>query len=298
MQSLLRLYVHFQLPTGEIPLGVGEGSDLLHPAHHLFQVMNSCVHIHLIDRLWQRNHDPAILDEFYPSAAKALDFLSTWDRNDDGLPELDADPIPNQFYGDWPWYGVAVHVSGFWLAALAMMERMAKATNDKPMQQRCLLWKQKAQKTLEEQLWNDDYYLLYHDSQSGKKCDTVLANQLAGQWCTRLHGLPGAFPGERVGATLAKVQQCCVRGTAHGALNSTRPDGSADHTAPRQSDGIFTGECLSLAATLAYEGEEAAGMEIARRLMTAIVLQDGAGWELPNILMQRATSCTGTIFIK
>ncbi|MGH9503724.1 MAG: GH116 family glycosyl hydrolase [Terriglobales bacterium] len=284
MQSLLRLYVHFQLPTGEIPLGVGEGSDLLHPAHHLFQVMNSCVHIQLIDRLWQRNHDPGILHEFYPSATRALDFLSRWDRNDDGLPELDADPIPNQFYGDWPWYGVAVHVSGFWLAALAMMERMAKAANDGPMQQRCLLWKQKAQKTLEEQLWNEDYYLLYRDSQSGKKCDTVLANQLAGQWCTRLHGLPGAFPGERVGKTLDKIQQCCVCGTAHGALNSTRPNGSADHTAARQSDGIFTGECLCLAATLVYEGDEAAGVEIARRLMTAIVLQDGAGWEMPNIL--------------
>ncbi len=284
MASLLRLYVHFQLPTGEIPLGVGEGADLLHPAHHLFQVMNSCVHIQLIDRLWQRSHDPQILREFYPSAAKALNFLSTWDRNDDGLPELDADPIPNQFYGAWPWYGVAVHVSGFWLAALAMMERMAAAAEDVPMQQRCLSWKKKAEKTLEAQLWNKDYYLLYHDLQSGKRCDTVLANQLAGQWCTRLHGLPGAFPEEHVGRTLGKIEECCIRGTAHGALNSTRPDGSPDHTAPRHSDGIFTGECLCLAATLVYEGKESLGVETAHRLMEAIVLQDGTGWEMPNIL--------------
>lgn len=284
MQSLLRLYAHFQLPTGEIPLGVGEGSDLLHPAYHLFQVMNSCVHIHLVDRLWQRDRDPAVLHEFYRSAANALDFLSTWDRNNDGLPELDADPIPNQFYGAWPWYGVAVHVSGFWLAMLGMMAGMAAAAGDGPTQKRCLLWKDKAEKTLESQLWNGDSYLLYHDPQSGKKCDTVLANQLAGQWCTRLHGLPGAFPAERVGRTLAKVKECCIRGTAHGALNSTRPDRSPDHTAPRQSDGIFTGECLCLAATLVYENEKSLGLETARRLMAAIVLQDGAAWEMPNIL--------------
>ncbi len=284
MESLLRLYVHFQLPTGEIPLGVGEGSDLLHPAHHLFQVMNSCVHIQLIDRLWQRNHDPEILREFYPSASKALEFLSTWDRNADGLPELDSDPIPNQFYGAWPWYGVAVHVSGFWLAALAMMERMASAAEDEVMQRRCNLWKVKAEKTLETQLWNQDCYLLYHDLQAGKKCDTVLANQLAGQWCTHLHGLPGAFPGEHVVKTLAKIEECCIRATAHGALNSTRPDGSPDHTASRHSDGIFTGECLCLAATLAYEHQKSVGLETARRLMSAIVLQDGAGWEMPNIL--------------
>lgn len=43
------------------------------------------------------------------------------------MPELDADPIPNQFYGAWPWYGVAVNVSGVWLAALGMMKRMVEA---------------------------------------------------------------------------------------------------------------------------------------------------------------------------
>jgi hypothetical protein len=56
-----------------------------------------------------------------------LEFLSNWDRDGDGLPELDADPIPNQFYGAWPWYGVAVNVSGVWLAALGMMKRMVEA---------------------------------------------------------------------------------------------------------------------------------------------------------------------------
>ncbi len=35
---------------------------------------------------------------------------------------------------------------------------------------------------------------------------------------------------------------------------------------------------------LIYEGRRIAGEEVARRLMSAIVLKDGAGWELPNIL--------------
>ncbi|HZZ38145.1 MAG TPA: hypothetical protein VFE06_03365, partial [Acidobacteriaceae bacterium] len=52
----------------------------------------------------------------------------------------------------------------------------------------------------------------------------------------------------------------------------------------RQSNGIFTGECLVAAATLIYEGRRDDGMEIARRMMEAIVLRDAAGWEMPNIL--------------
>jgi len=284
LKSLLRLYVHFQLPTGEIPLGIGEGADFFHPAHHLFQVMNSCVHIHLIDRLWQRTQDEGILREFYSSASQALGFMGTLDRNGDGLPELDADPIPNQYYGAWPWYGVAVHVSGFWLAALLMMERMAGAVGDGATRHHCRLWLDKARKTLEIELGSGDSYLLYRDRAGQRISDTVLANQLAGQWCTHLHSLPGAFPAERVPAVLDKIEATCVQATRHGAINSARPGGSLDHTATPHSDGIFTGECLCLAATLAYENRRQRAEEVAERMMRAIIVQDGVGWELPNIL--------------
>jgi uncharacterized protein (DUF608 family) len=272
------------LPTGEIPLGVGEGADLFHPTHHMFQAMNSCVHIHLIDRLWQRVQESAILCEFYPSAVKALHFMGTLDGDNDGLPELDADPIPNQFYGAWSWYGVAVHVSGFWLAALLMMERMAGQMGDGNTKHHCRLWIDKARHTLETQLWNGQGYLLYHDRVGQRKSDTVLANQFAGQWCTHLHNLPDAFPPGHVQTVLSNIEATCVQATQHGAINAARPDGSLDHSATPHSDGIFTGECLCLAATLAYENQRPKGEQIAKRLMSAIVLRDGAGWELPNIL--------------
>lgn len=296
MKSLLRLYVHFQLPTGEVPLGVGEGADLFHPSYHLFQVMNSCVHIQLIDRLWQRTQSSATLDEFYPSAAKALEFMGTLDRNDDGLPELDADPIPNQFYGAWPWYGVAVHVAGFWLAALLMMERMAKARGDSDTQDHCHRWIEKARHTLEAELWHEKSYLLYHDRTGHRRSETILANQFAGQWCTHLHSLPGAFPKDHVSVALSTVKDTCQAATSHGAINAVQPDGSADHSASPHSDGIFTGECLCLAATMVYEGRSSEGQKIAERLMRAIVLKNGAGWELPNILDVEGRAIHGNDF--
>src|SRR5262249_23107012 len=143
-------------------------------------------------------------------AVAALKFLKQWDVDEDGLPELDADPIPNQFYGAWPWYGQAVHVSGYWIAALAMMERMAEGSGDHATLDYARKWRATAQKSLDEKLWNGSNYLLFADSTTKKRSDTILANQLAGQWCTRLHGLPGAFPGERVAQSLKTIESTCV----------------------------------------------------------------------------------------
>jgi uncharacterized protein (DUF608 family) len=92
------------------------------------------------------------------------------------------------------------------------------------------------------------------------------------------------------------VESTCVAATASGALNSLHPDGTEDHSAPPHSDGIFTGECLCLAATLIYEGRREAGEMVAQRLMEAIVLKDGAGWELPNILDRAGRAIHGVDF--
>lgn len=285
MRSLLRAYVHFQLETGEIPLGIGENSDFAgQPVYQVLHPMNSCVHIHLVDRLWQRDLDSGILREFYPSALKALVYMQSLDGDGDGLPELDADPIPNQFYGDWPWYGLAMHVAGFWLAALRMMERMAAACGDSSTESLCRDWSRRASQAVEEKLWNDSGYLLYHDGVTGRSSDTVLANQLAGQWCTRLHNLPGLYPSDHVLRTMQTVLETCARATGAGLMNATRIDGKPDGSGGRQSDGIFTGECIATAATMIYEGRASDGMEAARRMMEAIVLHSCAGWELPNIL--------------
>ena len=100
--TLLRSYLHFQLPNGEIPLGIGEGADLAHPVYHLIHTLNSCVHIHLIDRLWQRDGRVEVLREFYPSARSALAYMKGFDRvtdagilnaaRQDGSPDRTAPP--------------------------------------------------------------------------------------------------------------------------------------------------------------------------------------------------------------
>lgn len=280
--ALLRAYVHYQLPTGEIPLGIGEGADLDFPSYHLFQAMNGCVHVHLIDRLWQRTANRDVLRELYPSARAAIGFVETLDTDADGLIELDADPIPNQFYGDWPWYGAAIHVNGFWLSAVRMAERMAEAAGDLDFAAHCRACFDCGARSLERKLWNGEYYLLYRDEAGGRSSDTILANQLVGESCSRLHGLGGLFPPEHVQSALATVRRTCM--TPHGARNAIRPGGDLDTSGGRQSTGIFTGECIATAATLAYAGDRVAALDLARRMMEDIVIRQRAAWDMPNIL--------------
>ncbi len=294
--ALLRSYVHFQLPNGEVPIGIGEGSDLADPSYHVLHIMNSCVHVHLIDRLWQRNLSKQVLEEFYPSAKRAIEYGKGLDHDGDGLLDLEPDPVPNQFYGAWFWYGTATHVNGFWLSAVAMLERMAEAMGDAATAGEYRALRQKGSRSIEEKLWSGESYLLYNDPASKRGSDTVLANQLAGEWCGRLHGLSAVFPTDRVKQTLETVKRLCIPLTEAGILNSARLDGSVDVTGSPQSDGIFAGECMCVAATLAYNDDAATALEITRRLFTAIVVQNRCEWDMPNSLDASGRIVHGTDF--
>lgn len=294
--ALLRAYAHFQLPNGEIPLGIGEGTDLAHPTYQVIHTLNSCVHVHLVDRLWQRDRSEAVLREFYPSVIQAMNYTKGLDRDGDGLIHLDPDPIPNQYYGTWSWYGTSVYVNGFWLAALAMSERMAEQLNDTPAMQNFIAWRTQASQSLAEKLWGGESYCLYSDAQSGRHSKTVLANQLAGEWCARLHGLPSVFPPEHIRKALTTIKQLCIPLTSAGVLDAAAPDGSVDHSGSPQSDGIFTGEAACVAATLAYNEDRATGMEIAKRLFGSIVFQERRPWDLPNLLDASGKAIHGTDF--
>jgi uncharacterized protein (DUF608 family) len=297
MGSLLRSYVHFQLRTGEVPLGIGEGADFsCHPVYQVMHPMNSCVHIHLIDRLWQRNRDDYILQEFYRSALSALDYMQSLDQDGDGLPELDADPVPNQFYGAWPWHGVSIYVAGFWIASIRMMERMAESCGDRATLERCRQWGKQASDTVEQMLWDGWSYLLYRESKTARHSNTVLANQLVGQWCARLHSLEAIYPSDHISDSLQTVFDLCSRRTRAGLLNSADRRGNPDVTGIPHSNGIFTGECIAVGATMAYESRAQDGMEIVRRMMEQIVVQEDAGWDLPNILNAEGKIIHGTDF--
>lgn len=282
--ALLRGYAHFQLPTGEIPLGLGWGADLGSPIYDFLRTTNGPNFIDLAGRLLERGQNDALLRELYPAVKKAIEFTQTLDRDDDGLLDLDPWPTGNQFYGAWHWVGTATHPNGYWLAALAAAERMAEAAGDLDFAASCRAAYQKGAAALEQKLWNGNSYLLYSDPASGAKSDTILSNQLAGQWLADLHGLAPVFPKDRVHTVLDTVMQTTVPRTEFGLLNAIRPDGTFDKTGDTHSLEIFPGENLVVAATLIYSGDKEAGLAIAEQVMSNIVLLQRRGWDMPNMI--------------
>ena len=142
---------------------------------------------------------------------------------------------------------------------------------------------------MEENTWAGDSYLLYHEVETGKKSNTVMGCQLDGEWMARHHGLPGVFLPERVKTTLATLQQTSIA--------EARGDGSVVFTPPPPERGI-EGETFDagywlkrgihlpgtmiLAMTYMYDGQHETGIELTRRLMTAIV-EKGWSWDVPVV---------------
>jgi uncharacterized protein (DUF608 family) len=282
MKALLRGYVHYQLPDGEIPLGLGWYVDLGTPLYDILRTTNSPNFVDLVGRLWQRDRDESVLREFYPAVKKAIEFMRQLDRDCDGLPDLDPWPCANQFYGDWHWEGTATHPNGYWIAALEIAERMAEAIEDSTFAHDCRIWIDKAKKSQEEKLWNGEYYLLYKDTATGKQGDTILANQLSGQWIAGLHGVEPVFPEDRAKQVLEFVKKKLAPLSNYGVRNAIRPDGTVDPDGKLQSTGIFTGETVCLACTYAYAGDKQTAEECAFKLMNNLALGRRVEWDLPN----------------
>lgn len=282
LRLLLRAYAHYQLPTGEIPLGLGWYVDLGTPIYDFLRTTNGPNFVDLVGRLWIRDKSADVLREFYPAVKKAMEFTQTLDRDGDGLPDLDPWPTGNQFYGAWHWVGTATHPNGYWLAALAIAERMALAIGDTSFAHDCLVWFHHGSRSQEEKLWNGDCYLLYRDAATGEQSDIILSNQLAGQWLGHLHGLPSVFPPDRVRTTLETVKRSTVPLSKYGVKNAIRRDGTTDPGGELHSTGIFTGETVCLACTLAYNEDKQTAEEVALKVVDNIVRNQRVEWDLPN----------------
>lgn len=284
--STLRGFASFQRPNGEIPIYWGQNYERQNPYYQLLHVTSSCNYVDLVDRLWLRTGDDSIALEFFPSVKLAINYLQSLDADADGL--LDCRPGKNcahQFYGSWNWKGAAVHVEGMWLSSLQMAKRMAEKVGDHTFAKDCQVWWNLGQRSMEEKLWNGSYYMVYNDTTSKSKSDTILSNQLCGEWCSRLHGDEDVFPADKVKKALKVVKEKCLPVAKWGAAGAVRPNGKIDRSGGETSEGAFTPENLILAMTMLYTGDTQTGMKIAHETMHNLVLEQGFQWDLPNTIV-------------
>ncbi len=271
--SNLKLYKHFQREDGAAPflLGtLGTLPDFVTPAYDWQISLNSTAYVDLLDRLWQRTGDEALLRGFYDSVKKSNTLTMNLRRGPAGVISMPEGNKGMEWFELGEWAGMCTHLGGMHLAQLRIMERMARCMGDEAYAKQCQAWLEQGSHVLESELWAGDYYLNYFEKETGKKSDAVMSCQFDGEWTAAVHGLPGVFNSERIKTTLQTIKSCNIKLAPEvGATTFAQRDGtplvSGSKVAAYGAYTMMVPEVLLLAMIYIQNGEREYGLELARK---------------------------------
>ena len=163
--------------------------------------------------------DRAYLTEMWPHVKSAMDAIGALDTDLDGLPDRETG---RNTYDAWNFSGTSAYISVLWLAALKAAARIADEARDP---ERAAVWRgvlEKGLASLERRLWNGEYYDLWRNGE--EKDETLMTDQLDGEWFLRVAGIGGNLPDERVRAVLRAVLEHNFDSDG-GLVNASCPEG-------------------------------------------------------------------------
>jgi non-lysosomal glucosylceramidase len=173
--------------------------------------------------------DLRFLADCWPAAVQALQYLKTFDINDDGLP--DNGGAPDQTFDDWALQGVSTYCGALWIAALeaalAMGQRLQLDLGlDTSSEQRQFSdWLEQSRANFDRLLWNGEYYRI----DAGSGTPVVMADQLCGDFYARLLNLPPVVSEANALSSLKAIREACFErfeGGKLGVANGLRRDGT------------------------------------------------------------------------
>ncbi len=204
--------------------------------------------------------DVALLEEQWPRVRRVLDAIAAFDVDGDGLPDHDA---ADQTYDTWPMRGPSSYGGSLWLAALRAAEEIGRALGDEDAAGGFRRSFERARRSFEGRLWRGDCYAF--DDGHGPSSDSIMADQLAGQWYADVGGLGDLVAPDRIRRTLRTIHEWNVvryGDGLRGAVNGMRRDGRVDATS-EQSAEVWVGTTYALAAFMLGRGLEAEAWETA-----------------------------------
>ncbi len=204
--------------------------------------------------------DRALGAKARPVVEAALRTLAERDRDGDGLP--DHAGLPDQTYDTWPMIGPSAYGGLLWLGALRAAEELARADGDAAAADRWHADYERGRASFEARLWRDGYYA--YDG-GGPSSESVMADQLAGQWYADVAGLGDLVDDGRIQQALATIHARNVVDFGDGllgAVNGMRPDGTVDESS-EQSAEVWVGTTYALAALMLGRGLTDQGWETA-----------------------------------
>jgi non-lysosomal glucosylceramidase len=206
--------------------------------------------------------DDALIAEALPILERVMADVEATDTDGDGLP--DHGGIPDQTYDTWPMTGPSAYGGSLFLGALAAMEAMYRRVGNDAAALAAAERRTRATASFERRLWRGTHYA--YDDGGATSSDSVMADQLAGQWYADATGLGDLVAPERTVAALRKVHELNVVAFGDGlmgAVNGMRLDGTVDESS-EQSAEVWVGTTYALAAFMIGRGLVDEGWETAR----------------------------------
>lgn len=182
--------------------------------------------------------DREYLGSLWDNVKRAMDSIEKLDTDSDGLPDRDT---KRNTYDAWNFSGTPTYISVLWLAALKAAAVIADRVGDKSRSDKWNGVLEKGKKSLEEKLWNGEYYNLWRNNDETD--ESLMTDQLDGEWFLRMMGLYGNISDERV----SKVVDFIFRynfDEEQGLINATVPENKKTtiHTYKNcQAEAVWTG---------------------------------------------------------
>ena len=196
--------------------------------------------------------DKDYLLSLWDNVKRAMDSTELLDTDKDGLPDHDT---KRNTYDAWNFSGTPVYISVLWLAALKAATFIADIFDDKSRSDQWSNTLLKGKKALEEKLWNGEYYNLWRNNEVTD--ESLMTDQLDGEWFLRMIGLDGILPDERVRSVIEVIFKNNFD-PEQGLVNATVPENrwtSIDTYNNCQTIAVWTGIGYAFAALALAVGE-------------------------------------------
>ena len=189
--------------------------------------------------------DRDYLTSLWDNVIKAMDCMEKLDTDNDGLPDYNT---KRNTYDAWNFRGTPVYISVLWMAALKAATIIADKMGDKTRLEKWNNILETGKKSLEEKLWNGEYYNLWRNNDEID--ESLMTDQLDGEWFLRMMGIAGNLPDERVNAVLDLIFKTNFD-PEQGLVNATVPENrktSVETYKNCQTIAVWTGIGYAFAA--------------------------------------------------
>ena len=204
--------------------------------------------------------DRQYLVSLWGNVKRAMESSAKLDTDGDGLPDYDT---KRNTYDAWNFSGIPTYISMLWLAALKAGVIIAERVGEKSYADKWNAILNKGKKSLEEKMWNGEYYNLWRNKDAVD--ESLMTDQLDGEWFLRMMGIGGNLSDERVSDVLKLIFENNFD-SEQGLLNASFPEGKKTtiHTYNNcQAIAVWTGIGYAFAAlALAVELKDIADAEI------------------------------------